>query len=79
MAFQPVFVSIANHQPEKKYIIDHDGNLIKNIRDKHPATYYFAIALKERFKTEVVTHLLCNELEPDDVEDILIGFELRRH
>ena len=73
MAFQPVHVSIANHQPEDNYSKDNE-NLTKNIRDKYPATYYFAIALKERFKIEVVPHLLCNELEPGDIEDILIGF-----
>lgn len=75
MAFHPVFASIANHQPEGKYVVDNDWNLVKNVKDKHPSTYYFAIALKDQFDIEVVPHLLCNELDPINIDDILIGFK----
>jgi methylenetetrahydrofolate reductase (NADPH) len=74
MAFRPAFVSIANHQPAEKYTIDGTGNMKKSVKDRYPSTYFFAVALRDQFDIEVVPHLLCNELEPDSIDDILLGF-----
>ncbi|WP_312398377.1 methylenetetrahydrofolate reductase [Chryseobacterium sp.] len=74
LSFKPSFVSIANHQPEEKFITGTDGNLKKAIPDRYPATYFFSVALKERFGVDVIPHLLCNELDPEIIDDILLGF-----
>lgn len=70
----PVYISIANHQPDEKYAILKEGNLVKIVSERYPANVYFAIALRGYFGVEVVPHLICNELDPVDIEDCLIGF-----
>jgi len=75
LSFCPTFISIANHQPEEKYLKGAKGELRKVIADKYPATYFFAIALQRATGVEVVPYLLCNELEPDLIDDLLLGFQ----
>lgn len=74
LSFKPSFISIANHQPDDKYDVTVNGHLKKVVPDKYPATYFFSIALKNRFAVDVVPHLLCNELDPESIDDILLGF-----
>ncbi len=73
MSFQPTFVSIANHQPGDKFVIS-NGIMRKAVQDKYPSTYFFAVALQKRFDIEVIPHLICNELDIDYMDDVLLGF-----
>ncbi|PNR96775.1 methylenetetrahydrofolate reductase [Petrotoga sp. 9PWA.NaAc.5.4] len=69
--FSPRFINVTKHANEIEFM-EKEGKIEKIIRNKRPGTVGISAAIKNRYKIEVVPHLLCVGYNKYQLEDILI-------
>ncbi|HOB16618.1 MAG TPA: methylenetetrahydrofolate reductase [Defluviitoga sp.] len=71
MEFSPSFINVTKHANEVEYL-ETGAKVVKLIVNKRPGTVGISAALKNRYKVDVVPHLLCVGFNKYQLEDILI-------
>jgi methylenetetrahydrofolate reductase (NADPH) len=72
MEFNPPYINITYHQPETVLIEKQDGLFEAKIIRKRPGTVAIAAAIQNRYKVDVVPHLICGGFSKEEIEDALI-------
>lgn len=72
MEFHPPYINITYHQPSVDLKQRSDGLFEPKVVRKRPGTVAIAAALQNRYKIDVVPHLICKGFNPDETEDALI-------
>lgn len=75
MEFKPPFINITYHREELSYIKQPDGNFKETIVRKRPGTIGISAAIKEKFKVDVVPHMICGGFTIQETEDALIELD----
>ncbi len=72
MEFNPMNINVTYHQQEVEYR-EIDGNIMeKRIVRKRPGTVAISAAIKYKYKTTVVPHIICGGFTKEETEDALI-------
>lgn len=72
MEFNPSYINITYHQQEEVYKKRPDGLMEKKVIRKRPGTVAIAAAIKNKFKINVVPHIICGGFSKEETEDALI-------
>jgi len=72
MEFQPSFVSVTSHQAEKVYRKLDNGLYQVITLVKRPGTVAIAAAIQNKYKIDVIPHLICGGFSKEETEDALI-------
>ncbi|MCK5821325.1 MAG: methylenetetrahydrofolate reductase [Bacteroidales bacterium] len=72
MEFNPPYINITYHQPEVVLKQRTDGLLEPRVVRKRPGTVAISAALQNRYKIDVVPHLICGGFSREETEDALI-------
>jgi methylenetetrahydrofolate reductase (NADPH) len=80
MEFNPPHINITYHRDEVEYRAMSDGSIEKIVTTKRPGSVALAAALMNRFKVDVVPHVVCAgatqyELENDLIDLNFLGIE----
>lgn len=72
MEHNPAFINVTYHSSEYKYKQRSDGSFDKVIYRKRPGTVGICAAIKNRYKVDVVPHLICKGFTREETENALI-------
>ncbi len=75
MAFPINFINVTRHAPEMTYV-ELPDRIIKVPKVKRPGTVGLTAALMNRYKIDVVPHVLCYGMNKYQIEDMLIDLHL---
>ncbi len=70
--FNPAYINITNHREEVQYVDLPGGGVERRVVRKRPGTVSIAAAIKMKYSTEVVPHLICGGFSKYDIEISLI-------
>lgn len=72
MEFDPAYINVTYHREEIVYKKRENGLLEKFVVRKRPGTVGISAAIKYKYKTEVVPHIICGGFSKEDTENALI-------
>jgi methylenetetrahydrofolate reductase (NADPH) len=72
MEFKPPYINVTYHQEEVVYKKHSSGLLEKKIVRKRPGTVAISAAIMNRYKIDVVPHIICGGFSREDTENALI-------
>lgn len=72
MEFDPAYINVTYHREEIIYKKRENGLLEKNVVRKRPGTVGISAAIKYKYKTEIVPHIICGGFSKEDTENALI-------
>ncbi len=72
MVFEPAFVDVTYHREEYVYRDVQNGLLEKRTVRKRPGTVGICSAIKHRYNTDPVPHIICGGFTKDETEDALL-------
>ncbi len=72
MEFKPPYINITYHQAEVDLKQRPDGLLEPRVVRKRPGTVAISAAIQNRYRVDVVPHLICGGFAKEDTEDALI-------
>lgn len=75
MQFNPIAVNVTYHREEYAYKKMADGLLKRYSVRKRPGTVGIAAAIRNRYQTEAVPHLICGGFSKEDTENALIDLD----
>ncbi|MCM2302611.1 MAG: methylenetetrahydrofolate reductase [NAD(P)H] [Flavobacteriaceae bacterium] len=74
MKFNPAFIDVTYHREEVVYQKMEGGLLKKKVVKKRPGTVGISAAIKNKYKVEVVPHIICGGFSAEETENGLIDF-----
>lgn len=74
MEFSPPYINITYHREELTYITT-NGIKVPAIVRKRPGTVSIAAAIREKYKVDVVPHIICGGFSQNETEDALIDLD----
>jgi 5,10-methylenetetrahydrofolate reductase len=75
MNYDISFISITRHPVEVDYI-EYEDKIVKVHKVKRPGTLGLTAALMNRYRIDVVTHLICVGMSKFEMEDMLIDLDI---
>lgn len=72
MEFNPAFVDVTYHREEFIYLDEGNGLLRKKTTRKRPGTVGICAAIGNKYKVDMVPHVLCGGFTAEETEDALI-------
>ena len=72
MEFHPPYINITYHQSEVVFKQRDDGLIEPKVVRKRPGTVAISAAIQNRYKLDVVPHLICGGFSKEETEDALI-------
>jgi methylenetetrahydrofolate reductase (NADPH) len=72
MEFHPPYINITYHQAEVELKERPDGLLEPRVVRKRPGTVAISAAIQNRYRVDVVPHLICGGFSKEETEDALI-------
>jgi methylenetetrahydrofolate reductase (NADPH) len=72
MEFKPPYINITYHQAEVELKQRPDGLLEPRVVRKRPGTVAISAAIQNRYRVDVVPHLICGGVSKEETEDALI-------
>lgn len=72
MVFEPPYINITYHREELTYVRTANGKEVPAVVKKRPGTVAIAAAILNRYKVDVVPHLICGGFSKSETEDALI-------
>ena len=72
MEFRPPYINITYHQAEVELKERPDGLLEPRVVRKRPGTVAISAAIQNRYRVDVVPHLICGGFSKEETEDALI-------
>lgn len=75
MEFDPAYINITCHRESLKQTIRPDGSQEWHMVRRRPGTVGISAAIRDRFRVEVVPHLICGGQSKYDIEDALIDMD----
>jgi methylenetetrahydrofolate reductase (NADPH) len=72
MEFKPPYINITYHQAEVELKERSDGLLEPRVVRKRPGTVAISAAIQNRYRVDVVPHLICGGFSREETEDALI-------
>jgi methylenetetrahydrofolate reductase (NADPH) len=72
MEFNPPYINITYHQAEVELKERPDGLLEPRVVRKRPGTVAISAAIQNRYRVDVVPHLICGGFSKEETEDALI-------
>jgi methylenetetrahydrofolate reductase (NADPH) len=72
MEFKPPYINITYHQAEVDLKLRPDGLLEPRVVRKRPGTVAISAAIQNRYRVDVVPHLICGGFSKEETEDALI-------
>lgn len=74
MEFAPPYINITYHRDEVSYIVENGVRVPKVVR-KRPGTVGIAAAIQNKYKIDVVPHIICGGFNKHDTEEALIDLD----
>lgn len=75
MEFNPRFINVTYHREELTYKKRTDGLLEPRIIRKRPGTVGIAAAIQNKYKIDVVPHIICGGFSKEETENALIDLD----
>ena len=75
MEFDPAYINITCHREGVKQTINERGEAEYHSVRRRPGTVGISAAIRDRYKVEVVPHLICGGQSKYDIEDALIDLD----
>jgi len=75
MEFDPAYINITCHRESIKQTRRPDGSVEWHVARRRPGTVGISAAIRDRYKVEVVPHLICGGQSKYDIEDALIDMD----
>lgn len=75
MEFDPAYINITCHREGIKQELRADGSMKWHVVRRRPGTVGISAAIRDRYKVEVVPHLICGGQSKYDIEDALIDMD----
>lgn len=75
MEFDPAYINITCHRESMTRTIGPDGSVEQHAVRRRPGTVGISAAIRDRYKVEVVPHLICGGQSKYDIEDTLIDLD----
>ncbi|MCF8373259.1 MAG: methylenetetrahydrofolate reductase [Bacteroidales bacterium] len=75
MEFRPRFINVTYHREELTYKKRTDGLLEPRIIRKRPGTVGIAAAIQNKYKIDVVPHIICGGFSKEETENALIDLD----
>ncbi len=72
MEFEPAFIDVTYHREEIRYREVKDGLLERKVIRKRPGTVGISAAIKNKYKVEVVPHIICGGFTREETENGLL-------
>jgi len=73
--FDPAYINVTCHREALEEKIMPDGTRIRHLLRSRPGTVGISAAIRDRYRVEVVPHLICGGHSKYDIEDSLIDME----
>jgi len=73
--FDPAYINITCHREALEEEIRPDGTKVRHLLRSRPGTVGISAAIRDRYRVEVVPHLICGGHSKYDIEDSLIDME----
>ncbi|NHB68745.1 methylenetetrahydrofolate reductase [Perlabentimonas gracilis] len=74
MEFAPPYINITYHREELTYLTQ-NGKKVPAVVRKRPGTVGIAAAIKEKYRVDVVPHIICGGFSQHETEDALIDLD----
>lgn len=75
LEFNPSYINITYHAADVVYKTLPDGRIEKRTVCKRPSSISTAAAIKYKYNIEVVPHIICNGLDKEETENLLIDLD----
>ncbi len=75
MEFDPAYINITCHREDVKQTQLPDGSTERHMVRRRPGTVGISAAIRDRYKVEVVPHIICGGQSRYDIEDALIDLD----
>lgn len=75
MEFDPAYINVTCHREGIKQTLRPDGSTEWHVVRRRPGTVGISAAIRDRYKVEVVPHLICGGQSKYDIEDALIDMD----
>ena len=75
MEFDPAYINVTCHREGIKQTRRPDGSTEWHVVRRRPGTVGISAAIRDRYKVEVVPHLICGGQSKYDIEDALIDMD----
>lgn len=75
MPYNPAFINVTCHREEMKYVERPDGLIERHVVRRRPGTTGVCAAIKQKYRVEVVPHVICGGQSKYDIEDTLIDMD----
>lgn len=75
LPYDPAYINVTFHREVLKEVRRADGTVDCHVVRRRPGTVGIATAIRERYKVEVVPHLICGGHSRYDIEDALIDLD----
>lgn len=75
MEFDPAYINITCHREDVKQTTLSDGTVERHMVRRRPGTVGISAAIRDRYKVEVVPHIICGGQSRYDIEDSLIDMD----
>lgn len=73
--FHPAYINVTCHASDAEYRTRPDGTYERRVTCKRPSCVSTAAAIKYKYGIEVVPHVICNGMDREDTENLLIDLD----